>query len=98
MNQNFQFNFRQRPPWQRFLIYASALIATVMLFWIGLIFVFAFAFLAIAVAVINKVKMKITGRPLFAGPQHFHRYQSQFQKDRVIEGEVIRPEDDKKTD
>lgn len=91
MRNNYIFNFQQKPAWQRYLIYAVALIAMATLFSIGLIFVFAFAFLAIAVAIINKIKFKLTGRPLFAGPQHFHRYQSQFKKDNVIEGELVEP-------
>lgn len=106
MIQQIKFTFQQRPAWQRYLILFATVIITAALLWIGLIFVFAFALLALAVSIVNKVKLKLTGRPLFKGPQHFHRYQSQFsqrnsqngQSDRsrpagnIIEGEVIREE------
>jgi hypothetical protein len=98
MPQRIQFSFNHRPTWQRYLIVLGTLIVTAFLFWIGLIFVFAFAVLAMLVAAVNYIKFKITGRPLFKGPQHFHRYQSQFgeqfkkqPKGAVIEGEVIKP-------
>jgi hypothetical protein len=82
---------------------AATVIITATLFWIGLIVVFGFALLALAVAIVNKVKIKLTGRPLFKGPQHFHRYQSHFkqpfqQNDKtsgnVIEGELVDRKDD----
>lgn len=102
MSQRIQFNFNHKPSWQRYLIIAATLVITAFLFWIGLIFVFAFAVLALLVAAVNYVKLKVTGRPLFKGPQHFHRYQSQFgdqykrpNSGTIIEGEVIKPESEK---
>jgi UDP-N-acetylmuramyl pentapeptide phosphotransferase/UDP-N-acetylglucosamine-1-phosphate transferase len=94
MIRQVQFSLNQRPAWQRYLIFIATIIVTATLFWIGLIFVFGFAVLALLVAVVNRIKFKLTGRPLFKGPQHFHRYQSQFKKDNVIEGEVIPKNDD----
>lgn len=91
-----QFNFRQRPAWQRYLMVASSIVITALLLWLGFIIFISLAVLAIAVALINRVKLAVTGRPLFKTPQHFHRYQSQFNKDHnVIEGEVIDRGDDK---
>jgi len=52
----------------------------------------------LAVAMVNRIKVKLTGRPLFAAPKHFHRYQSQFNQNRDIEGEVIEGEVIEKTD
>jgi len=92
MIRQLKFSFNQRPAWQRFLMVAGTLVLTATLFWIGLILVFSLALVALAVAVVNRIKMKLTGRPLFTGPKHFHRYQSQFQKNRDIEGEVIEGE------
>lgn len=84
-----QFNFNNRPPWQRLLMVVATLVLTVTLFWIGFIVVFALAFVALAFAIVNRIKIKFTGRPLFVGPKHFHRYQSQFNESNVIEGEVV---------
>jgi len=89
MIRQLQFSFSQRPAWQRALLVAATIIITATLFWIGIIVVFSLAIVALAVAFVNRIKMKITGRPLFKGPKHFHRYQSQFQKKDVIEGEVV---------
>lgn len=104
MIRRIQFNIVQRPAWQRFLIFAASIAVVAVLFWIGLILVFGLAFVALIVAAVNFVKLKITGRPLFKGPQHFHRYQSQFtqhnenrqdkQSGNVIEGEVVDRKDD----
>ncbi len=96
MIRNIQFSLQQRPTWQRYLIFAATIVLTAVLFWVAFFFVIGFAFLALAVAMINKLKFKLTGRPLFKGPQHFHRYQSQFSRPgdkpsgNVIEGEVIK--------
>lgn len=92
---HIQFGFTQRPAWQRALMFAAAFIVTAFLFWIGLFVVITFAVLALGVALVNRIKLKLTGRPLFKGPQHFHRYQSQFKQDNVIEGEVVSGKDDK---
>lgn len=99
MIRRIQFNIVQRPAWQRFLIFAGSIALVAVLFWIGLILVFGLAFVALIVAAVNFIKLKITGRPLFKGPQHFHRYQSQFNQHneqkqenpsgKVIEGEVV---------
>ncbi|MEJ2045431.1 MAG: hypothetical protein P8X74_20555 [Reinekea sp.] len=99
MIRQIQFTLTQRPAWQRTLIYLSALVIAGVLFWIGILFVFAFAVLALGVAIINRIKFKLTGRPLFKGPQHFHRYHSQFRENSrrqndVIEGEVTHKDDD----
>ncbi len=97
MIRNIHYSILQRPAWQRYLIVAATFVIALSLFWIGLIFFIGFAVLALVVAVINRVKYKLTGRPLFKGPQHFHRYQSQFNQSgqtkhqgQVIEGEVIK--------
>ena len=95
MIRQIQFTLNQRPAWQRFLILIATIVVTATLFWIGLIFVFGFAVLALIVAVVNRIKLKLTGRPLFKGPQHFHRYQSQFKQNNVIEGEVVSKDDEK---
>jgi hypothetical protein len=86
--------FNQRPPWQRAIAIVLSLVIVATLFWVGIIVVFGLALLAVAVAVVNKIKVAITGKPLFKGPQHFHRYQSQFKQNDVIEGEVISKESD----
>ena len=99
MIRQIQYSLTNRPAWQRFLLLAASLVVAATLFWIGLIFVVGFAFVALAVAFINRIKLKLTGRPLFKGPQHFHRYQSQFNqsqsssKGQVIEGEIIDKKD-----
>lgn len=100
MIRQIHYSITQRPAWQRFLIVTASLVVTAMLLWVGLLFVFSFAFLALLVAGVNWVKLKLTGRPLFKGPQHFHRYQSQFkqhgqskQNGSVIEGEVVSRDD-----
>ncbi|EAR09642.1 hypothetical protein [Reinekea blandensis] len=104
MIRRIQFNIVQRPAWQRFLIFAASIAIVAVLFWIGLILVFGLAFVALVIGAINYVKLKVTGRPLFKGPQHFHRYQSQFTQHntnqsqekpsgQVIEGEVVDKDD-----
>ena len=99
MIRQLKFSLGQRPAWQRYLIFVAIIVITAVLFSIAFFFVIGFAFLALAVAIINKVKVKLTGRPLFKGPQHFHRYQSQFNQrpkhstGNVIEGEIIRDDD-----
>lgn len=98
MIRRIQFGIVQRPAWQRFLIFVASLALVAVLFWIGLVLVFGLAFVALLVAAVNFIKLKFTGRPLFKGPQHFHRYQSQFRqhtradpekKGETIEGEII---------
>lgn len=107
MIRRIQFNIVQRPLWQRALIFMASLALVAVLFWIGLVLVFGLAFVAMIIAVANFVKMKLTGRPLFKTPQHFHRYQSQFtqrghdassdqKSGQVIEGEVVERDDEKK--
>ncbi len=100
------FSFSNRPIWQRYLAILTAIIITAFLFWIGIIVVFSLAFVALALALVNRVKVKLTGRPLFRGPQHFHRYQSHFRKPsgsnaegnifegEIVEGEVIHKDKD----
>lgn len=86
-----------RPAWQRYLILIATILIVAALFWVGLVFMIAFAVLAVVVAIVNKIKVKLTGRPLFAGPKHFHRYQTYTQSQsrpqspqhNVIEGEVV---------
>ncbi|MFQ3231437.1 MAG: hypothetical protein ACI9DO_002825 [Reinekea sp.] len=85
----FQFQFNQRPPWQRAIALVLSIVIVATLFWVGLVVVLGLAVFAIVMAVINKIKIAITGRPLFTPPQHFHRYQSQFKQSNVIEGEVV---------
>jgi hypothetical protein len=94
MNIRFQY-LNNRPVWQRYLIFALSIMFMIALFWIGMVFFIGFAVLAFVVAVINTIKMKFTGRPLFSGPKHFHRYQSQFKQSNIIEGEVIDTDKDK---
>jgi hypothetical protein len=91
-----QFQFKQRPPWQRAIAVALTIIIAAALFWVGLFVVFGLAILAVAIAVVNKIKIAITGKPLFKGPQHFHRYQSQFKQTDVIEGEVVSKDSESK--
>lgn len=88
MNIHFKHLYN-RPLWQRFLIFAVSVFLMISLFWIGMVFIISFAVIAFSLAIVNKIKMKITGRPLFSGPKHFHRYQSQFRQNDVIEGEVV---------
>lgn len=101
MIRQIPFSFSNRPAWQRYLLIFSTILITAFLFWIGIIVVFTLAFVALAVALVNKIKVKLTGRPLFKGPQHFHRYQSQFSQGnephssktgKIIEGEIIEGE------
>lgn len=94
MNNQFRFPFQTRPAWQRYLILAASIVIAAALIWVGMILVFSLAIVALGVAIANRIKMKITGRPLFAGPKHFHRYQSQYKQGNVIEGEVIEHNDD----
>lgn len=89
MIRQIQFNFSRRPAWQRFLLFVGALIVTATLFWIGLIFFLSFALIALGVMAVSRLKYKLTGRPLFTGPEQFSRRQSQFKKDNIIEGEII---------
>ena len=98
MIRQLKFSFNQRPAWQRFLMIGATLVLTATLFWIGLIVIFSLALVALAVAMVNRIKIKLTGRPLFTAPKHFHRYQSQFNQNRDIEGEVIEGEVIDKTD
>ncbi|MBU2863213.1 hypothetical protein KO489_05115 [Reinekea forsetii] len=86
---------KQRPPWQRAIFLVISLVVVAALLWIGLIVVIGLALLAVIVAIANKIKLAITGKPLFKTPSHFHRYQSQFKSGDVIEGEVISPKDPK---
>lgn len=88
--------FNQRPPWQRAIFFILSLVIVAALFWIGLIVVIGLAILALAIALVNKIKIAITGKPLFKTPSHFHRYQSQFKQGDVIEGEVISSDTEKK--
>ncbi|TCS42466.1 hypothetical protein [Reinekea marinisedimentorum] len=93
MNIRFQY-LNNRPAWQRYLIFALSIMFMIALFWIGMVFFIGFAILAFVVALINTIKVKLTGRPLFSGPKHFHRYQSQFRQTNVIEGELVEPHKD----
>lgn len=89
-------------PIVRILAAIAGLAILVFLFWIGLFVVLALAAVGVGLAVINAIKMKLTGRPLFAS-----RFKRQFEEARrqseryrkggrgnVIEGEVVDREDD----
>lgn len=90
--------FRQRPTWQKYLLFFFGLVIAAALIWLSFLFILAFALIGLALSIINQIKLKITGRPMFTGPKHFHRYTNSSshkaeQSGTVIEGEVIRKED-----
>jgi hypothetical protein len=98
-------------PFMRILAAIIGLALLVFFFWIGLFLVLALAAVGIGLAIINAVKMKITGRPLFAS-----RFQKAYEEARrrsgqaggqgpgankghhVIEGEVVDEQDKDRTD
>lgn len=87
-----QFQFNQRPPWQRAIAVVLSIIIVATLFWVGLFVVLGLAVLGVILAIVNRVKVAITGRPLFKAPQHFQRDPSPFKQTDVIEGEVVSKE------
>ena len=97
-------------PFVRILAAIIGLALLVFFFWIGLFLVLALAAVGIGLAIINAVKMKITGRPLFAS--RFKKAYEEAQRrqeqatgrrpgnngHRVIEGEVVDEDDPNKSD
>lgn len=81
-------------PIKRLFFAIIGLAILVFLFWVGFFVILALAALGIALAAINAIKMKLTGKPLFAS--RFQKFQEQQQAQRdhrrggtVIEGEVV---------
>lgn len=96
MKTRYHTLFSQRPGWQQTLLLIAAFAFTAFLLWIGLLFFIGFAIIGLAITLLNRLKLKLTGKPLFKGPKHFHRYQNGFSESRsesqhqVIEGEYER--------
>lgn len=92
---------RPASPIKRLFIAIIGLAVLVFLFWVGFFVILAVAALGIALAAINAIKMKLTGRPLFASRfQKFYEQQQQAQQEQrrggsVIEGEVVDHGEDK---
>jgi len=97
-------------PVMRLLAAILGLALLVFLFWIGMFVFLAFAAIGVGLAAINAIKMKLTGRPLFASrfqkawQEQQRRYQQQrpgsssrSNSGRVIEGEVVDKDDDPKS-
>lgn len=96
-------------PIVRILAAIAGLAILVFLFWVGLFVVLAITAVGVGLAVINAIKMKLTGRPLFAS-----RFKRQFEeaqrraregkhgqssrRGRVIEGEVVDKDDEPRED
>jgi len=87
-------------PLKRLLAAIIGLAVMVFLFWIGLFVFMAALAIGIGLAAINAIKLKLTGRPLFAS--RFRRFyeqqqkrQQSSQKGNVIEGEVVNHDDDR---
>ncbi|PTY37511.1 hypothetical protein BGP77_13495 [Saccharospirillum sp. MSK14-1] len=86
-------------PLKRLLAAIIGLAVMVFLFWIGLFVFMAALAIGIGLAAINAIKLKLTGRPLFAS--RFRRFYEQqqrrqsSQKGNVIEGEVVNHNDDR---
>lgn len=86
-------------PLKRLLAAIIGLAVMVFLFWIGLFVFLAALAIGIGLAAINAIKLKLTGRPLFAS--RFRRFYEQqqrrqpSQKGNVIEGEVVNHDDDR---
>lgn len=82
-------------PLKRLLAAIVGLAVLVFLFWIGLFVFLAALAIGISLTAINAIKMKLTGRPLFAARfQRFYEQQrrqqsSSSQGGNVIEGEVV---------
>jgi uncharacterized protein YqfA (UPF0365 family) len=97
-------------PFMRILAAIIGLALLVFFFWIGLFLVLALAAVGIGLAIINAIKMKLTGRPLFASRvrqayEEARRRQGQAggqrpgtKGNRVIEGEVVNEEDKDRSD
>jgi len=98
-------------PFTRILAAIMGLALLVFFFWIGLFLVLALAAIGIGLTIINAVKMKITGRPLFAS--RFKKAYEEAQRRRhqpgekdpgdrrshqVIEGEVVDEQKDDQPD
>ncbi len=92
-------------PVTRLLAAILGLAVLVFLFWIGMFVFLAFIAVGLGLAAINAIKMKITGRPLFANrfqkawEEQQRRYQQRNPgnsgRGRVIEGEVVDKDDEK---
>ncbi|WP_108125723.1 hypothetical protein [Saccharospirillum mangrovi] len=84
-------------PLKRLLATIIGLAVLVFLFWIGLFVFLAALAIGIGLAAINAIKLRLTGRPLFAS--RFRRFYTQQQRPNssqqgnVIEGEIIDRDD-----
>lgn len=96
-------------PILRILTAIAGLAILVFLFWIGLFVVLAIAGLGVGLAVVNAIKVKLTGRPLFYSRfrRHFEEAQRRAgrgrtdhtgRRGRVIEGEVVDRDDERRSD
>lgn len=88
-------------PLKRLLAAIIGLAVLVFLFWIGLFVFLAALAIGIGLAAVNAVKLRLTGRPLFANRfRHFYQQQQRSQSSQrssqqgnVIEGEIIDRDD-----
>lgn len=97
-------------PFVRILAAIIGLALLVFFFWIGLFLVLGLAAVGIGLAIVNAVKMKITGRPLFASRFKKAYEEAQRRQDqaagrrpgdnghRVIEGEAVEKDDSDRPD
>lgn len=94
-------------PIMRLLTAILGLAMLVFLFWIGMFVFLAFVAVGVGLAAINAIKMKLTGRPLFASRfqkaweeqqrRYGQRKPGSSDRGRVIEGEVVDKDDDPKS-
>ena len=92
--------FQSMSPLKRLLAAIVGLALLVFFFWIGLFVFLAVLAIGVGLAAINAIKMKLTGRPLFASRfRRFYEQQQRQQQSRnqgnVIEGEVIDRDEDR---
>lgn len=93
--------FQSMSPIKRLFAAVIGLALLVFFFWIGLFVFLAVLAIGVGLAAVNAIKMKLTGRPLFASRfRRFYEQQRRQQGGRqqsrdsnVIEGEVVDRDD-----